>query len=190
MDSELDRSRLSHKNPLLTALSKSLFPDSGEAAQAAGRAHFNLDGSAGGHPIIWMQAVSPLASSATVVAAPGSAARAILSEIFVAAERLLAQGEGSSIDVRFLKSTPEERAILLNLLGRGEVSAVVDSIGRSEIQETAIPCVWWVRHLNSDDETVGELIEIADIPELLLSDREAIATSLAALRARQLAAAC
>jgi len=92
-------------------------------------------------PIIWMQAVTSIASASTVEAEPGSAARAILSEISVRAERLVDHGEGSSIDLRFLKSTPDERGSLLSLLGRGEVSAVVDSIGRSEIQETSIPCV-------------------------------------------------
>jgi hypothetical protein len=38
--------------------------------------------------------------------------------------------------------------------------------------------VWWVRHFKSDGETVGELIEITDIPDLLVSDREAAASAL------------
>lgn len=143
-------------------------------------------------PVFWMQAVSqPLsvqshAQSITYAAEPGSAAKAVLSEIEQCAERLVAAGETASIDLRFLKSMPEEHAILVGLLGRGEVSAVVNSIGRSEIQETAIPCVWWVCHLNSDDETVGELIEVADIPDLLMSDRESIPRALDALRLRHL----
>lgn len=78
---------------------------------------------------------------------------------------------------------PEELAILADLLGHGEVAAVVQSTGRSEIQETCIPCTWWVRHLNSDNETVGEFIEVADVPDLLLGDRAAIATALEAVNA-------
>jgi hydrogenase-1 operon protein HyaF len=114
----------------------------------------------------------------TVTARPGDGAKAILSEIKVCVERLLADGSASSIDLRFLKLMPEERATLGVLLGRGEVSAVVESIGRSEVVETAVPCVWWVRHFKSDGETVGESIDITDIPDLLLSDRETAASAL------------
>lgn len=146
-----------------------------------------------GRPIFWMHEVPkvPSAMSALPInAEPGASAKAIISEIQVCAERLIAHGETSSIDLRFLKSMPEERATLAVLLGRGEVSAVVDSIGRSEVQETSIPCVWWIRHFNSDNETVGELIEITDIPELLVGDRQAVAFALESLRASVRSGAC
>ena len=191
MNSELNAARLSQDNPVERTGAESQFSAPGgvirDAGRDAGGSRFAGDAVSPDRPIIWMQAVS---SSTVVEVERGSAARAILSEVAVCAEHLVARGEGSSIDLRFLKSTPDERAILLNLLGRGEVSAVVDSIGRSEIQETAIPCVWWVRHFNSDDEIVGELIEVADIPELLVGDRQAVAPSLAALHARQLSGVC
>ena len=133
-------------------------------------------------PVIWMHPVSTANSSLPPInALPGDAAKAILSEIRTSAERYSEHGVPHSIDLRFLKSTPDERATLVMLLGRGEVSAIVNSVGRSEVQETAIPCVWWIRHFNSDDEIVGELIEISDVPNLLVSDRSAIAHSLDAL---------
>lgn len=139
----------------------------------------------GRHPVFWLRADTGPASAglASILVQPGASARAIVSQIRSCAERLVAQGESSSIDLRFLKSMPEERAILAKLLGRGEVSAVVAAIGRSEIQETAIPCVWWLRHLNGDSETVGESIEVTDIPELLVGDRSAVAVGLEALSA-------
>lgn len=151
-------------------------------------------GTAGDHSpqrVIWLQDVSPSALSSLAIAAePGSSAKAIFSEITTGAKRLLADGESSSIDLRFLKSMPEERAILDGLLGRGEVSAVVDSIGRSRVIETAIPCVWWIQHFNSDGEMVGELIEIADLPELLMGDRSAIAFALQNQLERQFSGTC
>lgn len=135
-----------------------------------------------GHPTFWMR---PAASSAvTVTAAPGTSAQALLSEIAAGAARFVATGEAASIDLRCLKSMPEEREILAHLLGKGEVSAVVDTLGRSDIQETLVPCVWWVRHRNNDDETVGELIEIGDIPAVVAGDRGAVAPGLEALRSR------
>ena len=144
-------------------------------------------------PVFWMREVSkpyPASIASPINVEPGASAKAIFSEIQVCAERLVAQDETSSIDLRFLKSMPDERATLATLLGHGEVSAIVDSIGRSEIQETAIPCVWWIRHFNSDNETVGELIEITDIPELLKGDRTAVAFVLESLRTGVRSGAC
>jgi len=98
-------------------------------------------------------------------------------------ERLLTQSETDNIDLRFMKSMPEERAQLAELLGRGEVSAEVNSVGRSEVLETAIPCVWLIRHYNSDAELISELLEITDIPKILASDRQAAAHCLKVLSA-------
>jgi len=136
-------------------------------------------------PVFWMHAVSPPLTELPISAVPGDTARAILSEISEHAAGLSTQGTTHSIDLRFLKSMPEEREMLTRLLGCGEVSAIVDSVGCSEIHETAIPCVWWISHLNSDNETVGELIEISTIPELLVGDVTAIGPALEALRARE-----
>ena len=137
------------------------------------------------HPVFWMHAVSPALTDLPISAVPGDTARAILSKIREHAVLLSKHGKTHAIDLRFLKSMPEERATLTRLLGCGEVSAIVDSVGRSEVHETAIPCVWWISHLNSDNETVGELIEISTIPGLLVGDVTAIAPALDALRARE-----
>lgn len=131
------------------------------------------------HPIFWMRPEAPMPA---VEAAPGASAQAIISEIEAYAARFAASGENASIDLRFLKAMPKEREMLSSLLGQGEVSAVVDALGRTEIRETAIPCVWWVRHHNGEDETVGELIEIAEVPEMIAGDRMAVARGLEAFR--------
>lgn len=130
-------------------------------------------------PVFWMRQG---ASSLTVDAEPGSSAQAIIAQIETCALRFAETGEENSIDLRCLKSIPQERDILATLLGRGEVSAIVEALGLTEIHETAVPCVWWVRHRNADEEIVGELIEIAEIPEVMLGDRKAVAHGLEALR--------
>jgi hypothetical protein len=132
------------------------------------------------YPMFWRRAAEP---ELNINPQPGAAAKAILSEIARCAQQLLETGVASSIDLRFMKLIPEERATLAELLGHGEVSAVIESVGRSEVLETAIPCVWWVRHFNTDDSTVGEIIEITDIPDLLVGDRHSVALGLEALRA-------
>jgi hypothetical protein len=43
-----------------------------------------------------------------------------------------------------------------------------------------------IRHYNSEDEIVSELIEISDIPEMLVGDRQAIAHRLKVLAANAL----
>jgi hydrogenase-1 operon protein HyaF len=130
------------------------------------------------HPVFWMHQSKPVLSAN---AEPGASAQAILSEIEECVSRFAAGGEGVSIDLRCLKSMPEEREMLAALLGHGEVSATIDASGRSELYETSVPCVWWVRHRNSEDEIVGEMIEIAEVPEVMLGDRKAVASGLEAL---------
>lgn len=130
-------------------------------------------------PVYWMKQDKP---AATVAARPGASAQAILSEVAASAVHFAATGETASIDLRCLKSMPEERRMLNVLLGQGEVTAVVEALGNSEIHETAIPCVWLVRHRNTEDELVGELIEIAEVPEVVAGDRKAVLPRLEALR--------
>ncbi|MBS4095510.1 MAG: hypothetical protein KGZ83_01560 [Sulfuricella sp.] len=133
-------------------------------------------------PTFWIH--PDTSSGLTIATALGSSALALVSEIAVCAARFVATGEGTSIDLRCLKAMPGERDILANLLGKGEVFSVEDTRGHSEFQETLVPCVWWVRHRNSDDETVGELIEIGDISAVVTGDRGAVAPGLEALRSR------
>ncbi len=130
------------------------------------------------HPVFWMRQGKPAASAN---AAPGASAQALLSEIEDSVSRYAAGGDEVAIDLRCLKSMPEEREMLADLLGHGEVSATIEAGGRTELYETSVPCVWWVRHRNGEDEIVGEMIEIAEIPEVMLGDRKAIPCGLEAL---------
>lgn len=130
-------------------------------------------------PIFWMR---PANHVPAVEAAPGTSARALASEIEAQAARFAAAGEDASIDLRFLKAMPSERESLASLLGRGEISAVVNALGRTEIHETAIPCVWWIRHHNDEGDIVGELIEVTTVPEIITGDRLAVARGLEAFR--------
>ena len=132
------------------------------------------------HQIFWMRLASP---APTIEAVRGASAQALVSEIEACARNFFETGDNASIDLRCLKAMPEEREILASMLGEGEVSAVVDAGGRTEIRETSVPCVWWVRHRDPEGETVGELIEITAIPDLIVGDREAVFHGLEALNA-------
>lgn len=110
-----------------------------------------------------------------------AAALALLGEIGAKLEALANDSEESSIDLRCLAGMPEDLALLRETLGQGEVSATVANIGNSHVQETAVPCVWWVSYRDLDGSRIGEFVEI---PSLLRSDRLSIPLGLAELRRR------
>jgi hypothetical protein len=109
---------------------------------------------------------------------------ALLNEIEAKLNALVSEGEDSSIDLRWLIGMPHDIGRLREILGEGEVSATINNIGTTLIQETAVPCVWWVSHRDFDGARLGEFVEIAEVPGLLLSDRHSIQKGLAELRIR------
>ena len=113
----------------------------------------------------------------TVVPLPQSSglnmAMTLLHEIQAMLKTLLDTGQNGTLDLRALPALGEEGyQFLKEKLGLGEVSARIQSFGRSEIQETAFPGIWWVAHYNQDDDILTELIEVNFLPELLKSPRD------------------
>ncbi len=95
---------------------------------------------------------------------------------------LAGAGESAAIDFRSLPLTAADRGALEGLLGRGEVSAKLDVAGTSELWETRYSGVWWVRHRGDDERIASERIEIAPIPEILVSHEADIAVAAARIR--------
>ena len=108
--------------------------------------------------------------------------RPLLNEIIHALDRLLGDDEPTVIDLASLPFAPGELEELENSLGRGELSAELDALGRSLIRETAYPGVWWVEHRNTEGELVGRYIEITRSPEILMSQDADIGAGRARLR--------
>lgn len=95
---------------------------------------------------------------------------AVISEIEELLDALIATGRGGSIDLRAMPMAPAEREQLAAFLGEGEVSAHIDALGPTQVRETAIPGVWWVRHRNEDGQVTAELVEVTFLPEILRTD--------------------
>jgi len=117
--------------------------------------------------------------------------RAILQEIATLLNSQLesgasvANGETVAIDIRSLPLLPGDYEALEDALGTGEVSAEFDGgFGPTEIFETGISGVWWIKHFNEEGEIGAEFIEIARIPDILLSQEEDMRDDLQALRER------
>ena len=96
----------------------------------------------------------------------------LLHQVRHALADLLNHGQESCIDLRGLPLTPGEERELLDILGRGEVSASLDALGHSLIRETRFPGVWLCIHKNQAGETMGKLIEITRIPNILKAQPE------------------
>ena len=114
------------------------------------------------------------------MAAP-SALAPVFQEILAALRSLVETDARHSIDLRTLPLAPGDDERLETFLGRGEVHAEMQSLGRSEFIESRFSGVWLVNHFNADDQLVGRLIEIARVPELLLPPAGDLDDSLTAL---------
>ncbi|SCZ50241.1 hydrogenase expression/formation C-terminal domain-containing protein [Thiohalomonas denitrificans] len=121
------------------------------------------------------------------VRAEGGHARAILLELEQMLRDLLEKGEESSIDLGSLPLTDADYELLNEALGEGEVMAEVEGVGLTHIRESGIPGVWFVTHLNEEDEVMAQFIEVAYSPEILSAPMEEVKAGLDGLRARSFA---
>ena len=108
----------------------------------------------------------------------------LLHEIRHALRNLLDNGETTTIDLRGLPMAPGEQQQLLEILGKGEVSAHLDALGKSEITESSFAGVWLIIHYNNNGEVMGKFIEITRMPAILKAQTADMEESLAALQMR------
>ena len=101
---------------------------------------------------------------------------ALLLELAELVQRYIEQGECAAIDLGALPLTPADVDWLRERLGSGQVRASIEagfvSEGRTEIEETACPGVWWVTHLNAQGGVLTRQLEICAVPDLLRADLE------------------
>ena len=81
--------------------------------------------------------------------------------------QLIEHGKEGSIDLLGMPLSPSCVAVLEQRLGRGEISVLLDAAGRSEIQETSFPGVWWTRHTDETGRVIALLIEVAFVPDIV-----------------------
>jgi hydrogenase-1 operon protein HyaF len=114
----------------------------------------------------------------------GSNGRALLHQIVKLLQQLLTEDEPSHIDLRTLPLNDEDMALLLETLGDGEIYAEQVNYGVTRIRQTGIPGVWWVVHLDEEEQTIAEFIEINYCPEALIVVTEDVRDGREALQAR------
>ncbi len=109
--------------------------------------------------------------------------RPLLQEIAGALEALIADDRPTTIDLTAMPFTEQDEADLRATLGRGEVEGTVSAFGPTRIVETAIAGVWFVEHRDAEDRRLALHLEIARVPEMLMTPRADLADALTALRA-------
>ena len=110
-------------------------------------------------------------------------ADALLREIADALERFVATGEVTAIDMRGLPLSVADRVGFEQQVGQGDVAAILTGACVSEIWETALSGVWWVRHLGASGGVAAEEIVITRLPEILATHPDDARDGLMRLRA-------
>ncbi|HSN70223.1 MAG TPA: hydrogenase expression/formation C-terminal domain-containing protein [Steroidobacteraceae bacterium] len=108
----------------------------------------------------------------------------ILHEVRHALAKLVADGTTSMIDLRAIPLAPGEEDRILDTLGRGEVCAEFESMGRSEVRESAYGGCWIVTHFDESGAVQARFVEVTTIPDILKSQSADIVDGLERLAAR------
>lgn len=108
----------------------------------------------------------------------------LLHEIRHALEKLAEKGESTTIDLSSIPFGPGDKDQLLDVLGEGEVSATIDAMGPTQVQETAFPGVWLVQYFAATGEALAEHVEVTRCPSLLITPEQDLADAALALQAR------
>ncbi len=110
--------------------------------------------------------------------APSPQVGALLQELHALITALQTTEKGGTIDIRSYPLSPQDREQLYLILGEGEVSARIDALGPSEIQETRIPGIWRVTHYNEHRSMLTEHVVVTRIPDILMTDPRDLSSSL------------
>ena len=105
----------------------------------------------------------------------------LLHEVRHSLERLLERGEETTIDLGSIPLAPGELDKIDDALGTGEVKAMLESLGPSQIYETRFSGVWRITHFNAANEVVGRFIEVTRMPAVLFAQDVDMRASLVQL---------
>jgi hydrogenase-1 operon protein HyaF len=105
----------------------------------------------------------------------------VMHEVLHSLKRLKERGVATTIDLKSIPFGPGDEQELLHLLGCGEVSIELQSLGKSRICETLYPGVWLIDHYNNIGERVALSLEINRVPEIIKSQPEDISDAIVRL---------
>jgi hydrogenase-1 operon protein HyaF len=128
--------------------------------------------------------VSVLTQGNSDTTEPSSLLLALLQELRSMLNTLVQKSKSSVIDLHSLPLQPDDLRQLKRILGEGEVVARLSVLGPSHIVETQVPGIWWITHLNPNDEVMSEFIEVTDLPEILKTPAQDLRSAVSVLESR------
>lgn len=105
----------------------------------------------------------------------------VLAEVRSRLHAYRAGSPGHVVNIGRLPMTPADEALIGKALGEGPVRALCRGYGVSRVDSTACRNVWRVRHFNSDDKLLANVIEIADVPDIVAAPAEDVRDGAPAL---------
>ena len=109
----------------------------------------------------------------------------VLSDLIQHLQNFIEKGQPHSIDLARQPLTSIDLIELEKLLGKGELSITLSTIGDSEIFETAFSGIWWVKHYTADQILISQFIEITNIPDIIKSQPEDMQLALSRLKSQR-----
>lgn len=106
----------------------------------------------------------------------------LMLQIEQALQDLMDGGGAAVIDLGAMPFSKQDEEDLRQRLGEGEVSATLNAFGPTLIQETGIPAVWLIEHKDAEGRRLTLHVEVARIPEILVTPEEDVAEGLEALK--------
>ena len=110
---------------------------------------------------------------------------AVVNEIHQMLKAYLDKDEEAAIDVKSLPLSDDGYRLLKQQLGVGEITAVAQLSGDTEVYETSYAGVWWVTHRNIGDKIIADHIQVTRIPSILCSHVEDMKQSLKRMESTQ-----
>lgn len=101
-----------------------------------------------------------------------SLTHALMQEITTLLADFITTDQEGVIDLHGLPMMDADKIKLEELLGIGEVRATIQVSGETEIWETALSGVWWIRHKGANGKTIAEQINVTDVPEILKTHKD------------------
>jgi len=111
-------------------------------------------------------AIVTVHADAPIATLTGNAA-VLLREIADRVRRLIDCGETSAIDLLAMPLNAADLDWLRERLGTGEIRITLEADGKSTLNETNCPGVWWVMHHNPSGGVMSAFIEVTHVPELV-----------------------
>ncbi|TAN50083.1 MAG: hydrogenase expression/formation protein [Methylococcaceae bacterium] len=91
-------------------------------------------------------------------------------------------GGASTLNLSLLPMTPQDVALVADVLGLAGLSLVSKGYGDCRIHLTRVPNVWWVQYFNAPGQMILNTLEITAVPQVALAAAEDIGDSAARLR--------